>query len=195
MRVQWQTPSDDGGVGISNYTLTLTSDGGESRTKTTNMTERVLLFNYTTTYSVSVRASNCAGSSNPSSPIHVSQGYYYLQSTIYVIIMDSSFHSPFLSQLAAVVHLFQSMAVLRSTGVQRRGHRSSSTVTRATLPGSGTHHNASTQHGPQTLNYSTVHLSLMVNVYLNIMVRWSGNNFSPLVHSEISKLHCIPNTQ
>ena len=123
MRVQWQNPSDDGGVGISNYTLTITSDGRESRTETTNVTERVLLFNYTTTYSVSVRASNCAGSSTPSSPIHVSQGYHYLQSTIYdVITMESSFHSPFLSQLAVVVHLLQSMAVLRSTGVQRREH-------------------------------------------------------------------------
>ena len=164
MRVQWQTPSDDGGVRISNYTLTLTSDGGESRMETTNMTERVLSFNYITTYSVSVRAHNCAGSSNSTSPIHVSQGYYYLQSTIYVIIMDSSFHSSFLSQLAAVVHLFQSMAVLRSTGVQRREHRSCSTVTRATLPVSGACHNASTQRGSQTLNYSTVHLILLVKI-------------------------------
>ena len=77
MRVQWQTPSDDGGVGISNYTLTLTSDGGELiKMETTNVTERELSLNYTTTYSLHVRAHNCVGSSNPSSPIHISQGYY-----------------------------------------------------------------------------------------------------------------------
>ena len=74
VRVQWQTPSDDGGVGISNYTLTLTSDGGELiRMETTNVTERVLSLNYTTTYSLYVRAHNCVGSSNPSSTLTLSQ--------------------------------------------------------------------------------------------------------------------------
>ena len=74
VRVQWQTPSDDGGVGISNYTLTLTSDGGGLiRMETTNVTERVLSLNYTTTYSLYVRAHNCVGSSNSSSTLTLSQ--------------------------------------------------------------------------------------------------------------------------
>ena len=60
MRVQWQTPSDDGGVGISNYTLTLTSDGGELiRMDTSNTTENFYHLNYTTNYSIAVTANNC----------------------------------------------------------------------------------------------------------------------------------------
>ena len=163
MRVQWQTPSD-GGMGISNYTLTLTSqeetlasvssEGDLARSERTVSNPKILFLNYTTNYSVVVTANNCVGNSS-SSILVLSQGQCYI---LFIIIASNFaafviFYSPFLSQPAAVVHLFQSMAVLRSTGVQRREHRSSSTVTRATLPVSATHHNAPTQHGPQTLNH------------------------------------------
>ena len=66
-----------------------------------------------------------------------------------------------LPQLAVVDHLLQSMVVLRSTGVQRRGQRSSSTVMKATLLMSGTHHNVRTQNGLQTHSFSTVVLLLV----------------------------------
>ena len=76
VRVQWQTPSNDGGVGISNYTLTITSDGGETVIKEIiTLTERVVVsLNYTTTYSLYVRAKNCVGSSNSTCAITFSQG-------------------------------------------------------------------------------------------------------------------------
>ena len=64
VRVQWQTPSDDGGVGISNYTLTLTSDGGALKIiDTSNTAENFHHLNYTTNYSIAVTANNCVGNS------------------------------------------------------------------------------------------------------------------------------------
>ena len=62
MRVQWQTPSDDGGVGISNYTLTLSSDGGELMTMdTSNTAENFYRLNYTTNYSMAVTVNSSIG--------------------------------------------------------------------------------------------------------------------------------------
>ena len=68
VRVQWQTPSDDGGVGISNYTLTLSStlssDGGAlTIMETSNTEENFHHLNYTTNYSIAVTANNCIGNS------------------------------------------------------------------------------------------------------------------------------------
>ena len=81
MRVQWQTPSDDGGVGISNYTLTLTSvssEGDLARSERTVFNPKILFLNYTTNYSVVVTANNCVGNSS-SSILVLSQGQcYYL---------------------------------------------------------------------------------------------------------------------
>ena len=67
-----------------------------------------------------------------------------------------------------VDHLLQSMVVLRGTGVQRRGQRSSSTVMRATLLMSGTHHNVRTQYGLQTHSFSTVVFSQLVRTYSHV---------------------------
>ena len=64
MRVQWQTPSDDGGVGISNCTLTLSSDGGELMTMdTSNTAENFYRLNYTTNYSMAVTVNSSIGNS------------------------------------------------------------------------------------------------------------------------------------
>ena len=171
VRVQWQTPSDDGGVGISNYTLTLASDALTIMKTTINTAENIHDLNYNTSYSIAVAARNCVGSSTFTS-LDMMQGEDVLLYCVTesITIISSNLPSPSPLQLAAVVHLLQSMAVLRSTGVQRRGHRSSSTVTRATLPVSGTHHNASSQHGPQTLNYSTVHLTCLVHKEIRMSI-------------------------
>ena len=63
-------------------------------------------------------------------------------------------------------------------------------MTRATFPVSGTHHNAPTQHGPQTLNYSTVHRSLMVRLSGNISLLYYilkyPNFIAYLIHSTLS---------
>ena len=63
MRVQWQTPSDDGGVGISNYTLTLTSDDDTIEEGTVSL-NYMLSLNYSTNYTVVILANNCFGSSH-----------------------------------------------------------------------------------------------------------------------------------
>ena len=63
MRVQWQTPSDNGGVGISNYTLTITSDAFMIMKTTINTAENIHDLNYNTSYSIAVAARNCVGTS------------------------------------------------------------------------------------------------------------------------------------
>ena len=116
VRVQWQTPSDDGGVGISNYTLTLTSDVLMIMKTTINTAENIHDLNYNTNYSVAVAARNCVGSSTFTS-LDMMQGedvlLYCVTESITIIF--SNLPSPPSLQLAAVVHLLQSMAVLRST--------------------------------------------------------------------------------
>ena len=123
VRVQWQTPSDDGGVGISNYTLTVTSDALMIMKITINTAENIHDLNYNTRYSIAVAARNCVGTSTFTS-LDMMQGedllLYCVTESITIIF--SNLPSPSPLQLAALVHLLLSMAVLRSTGVQRRGH-------------------------------------------------------------------------
>ena len=65
LRVQWKPPRDDGGVRIDNYTLTLYSGHSIlSQTATTDSLELTLTLNYSTNYSITIAASNCAGSSS-----------------------------------------------------------------------------------------------------------------------------------
>ena len=159
VRVQWQTPSDDGGVGVDNYVLSVSGDNYLLNLNLTNTVMYSLQLNYSTNYSIIVTARNCAGFSDSTS-LNVLEGKC-------ILIPDQLYTSActcththltlsLVSQLAVVDHLLQSMVVLRSTGVQRRGQRSSSTVMRATLLMSGTYHNVRTQCGLQTHNFSIV---------------------------------------
>ena len=65
MRVQWQTPSDDGGVGISNYTLTLTSQEETLLHKGIDI-EYQNLFSllYNREYLILLSSNNCMGESD-----------------------------------------------------------------------------------------------------------------------------------
>ena len=72
MSVQWQTPSDDGGVGIS-YTLTLTSDDDTTIEEGTVSLNYMLCLNYSTNYTVVILANNCVGYSH-STALAIIQG-------------------------------------------------------------------------------------------------------------------------
>ena len=142
LRVQWKPPRDDGGVPIDNYTLSLYSDLSIlSQTATTDFLELTLTLNYSTNYSITITASNCAGFSSLS--FTIAEGK--------VNAFCANHPISFPSQLAVVLPLFQSMVVLWSTGVQRREQRSSSTVMMATILTRASHHIVSTQPGPLIL--------------------------------------------
>ena len=79
LRVQWKPPRDDGGVPIDNYTLSLYSDHSIlSQTATTDSLELTLTLNYSTNYSITITASNCAGSSSLSFNIAEGETKYFL---------------------------------------------------------------------------------------------------------------------
>ena len=62
VRVQWKAPSDDGGVGISNYTITITTEGKTNVIfEITNGTLQVVSLQYNEGYIFEVAASNCNG--------------------------------------------------------------------------------------------------------------------------------------
>lgn len=86
VRVQWQSPSDDGGVGIDYYTLTIFSEGIKLATITTvSKVEDIYPLNYSTNYSVIVTASNCAGFGSSSSSgvlLECKCGYIIISVTI-----------------------------------------------------------------------------------------------------------------
>ena len=66
VRLQWQYPSDDGGAIIDNYTFKLYQNDALIEILNTSILEyNVVDLNYTTNYSVSISAVNCAGAGNP----------------------------------------------------------------------------------------------------------------------------------
>ena len=68
MRVQWQTPSDDGGVRVDNYVLSASGDNYYLlNLNLTNTVMYSLQLNYSTNYSIVVTARNCAGFSKSTS--------------------------------------------------------------------------------------------------------------------------------
>ena len=61
VKVQWQTPSVDGGVGVDIYIFTVSGDNYLLNLNLTNTVIYSLQFNYSTNYSIVVTARNCAG--------------------------------------------------------------------------------------------------------------------------------------
>ena len=88
VRVQWQTPSDDGGVGVDNYVLSVSGDNYLLNLNLTSTVMYSLQLNYSTNYSIVVTARNCAGFSNSTS-LSVSEG----KCTFYILIPDQLYTS------------------------------------------------------------------------------------------------------
>ena len=66
VRLQWLYPSDDGGATIDNYTFKLYQNDALIEILNTSILEYYVVdLNYTTNYSVSISAMNCAGAGNP----------------------------------------------------------------------------------------------------------------------------------
>ena len=65
--VGWESPRDDGGVEIDNYTLSLYQEDQTVLQTTTESLELPLSLDYSTVYSGIITANNCAGSSYPAS--------------------------------------------------------------------------------------------------------------------------------
>ena len=63
--VGWESPRDDGGVEIDNYTLSLYQEDQTVVQTTTESLELPLSLDYSTVYSIIITADNCAGSSSP----------------------------------------------------------------------------------------------------------------------------------
>ncbi|CAI8047560.1 hypothetical protein GBAR_LOCUS26290, partial [Geodia barretti] len=63
--VGWESPRDDGGVEIDNYTLSLYQEDQTVVQTTTESLELPLSLDYSTVYSIIITANNCAGSSSP----------------------------------------------------------------------------------------------------------------------------------
>ena len=62
MNVQWLAPRYDGGVDIDNYILVLIHDDITLyQTTTTDTVEAITSLNYSTNYTISLIAKNCAG--------------------------------------------------------------------------------------------------------------------------------------
>ena len=88
MRVQWQTPSDDGGVGVDNYVISVSGDNYLLNLNLTNTVMYSLQLNYSTNYSTVVTAINCAGFSDSTS-LNVLEG----KCTFYILIPDQLYTS------------------------------------------------------------------------------------------------------
>ena len=80
LRVKWESPRDAGGVEIDNYTLSLLHNDQSLSETTTHSLDLTLTLNYSTTYTILITASNCAGSSNysQSQPWRVSHSIAYV---------------------------------------------------------------------------------------------------------------------
>ena len=65
IRVQWQTPIQT--EKVDNYTLILSTDVVVVEMSLTNIAEYHLMLNYSTSYSVIIHGSNCAGIGNSTS--------------------------------------------------------------------------------------------------------------------------------
>ena len=63
--VWWETPQNDGGVEIYNYTLSLYQEDQTVFQTATQSLELSLSLNYSTNYSITITATNCAGTSSP----------------------------------------------------------------------------------------------------------------------------------
>lgn len=62
MRVWWEAPSDDGGAGVSSYTINVRTEGmADSNITTTNSTLQVVPLQYNKKYMVRIAARNCNG--------------------------------------------------------------------------------------------------------------------------------------
>ena len=75
VKVQWEIPNDDGGVGVDNFTVILHRDKIiiNMTLLNANTVEHFLSLNFSTNYTLGVYASNCIGSGN-STFIHLFQG-------------------------------------------------------------------------------------------------------------------------
>ena len=74
VRVQWEAPSDDGGVGVSNYTITMTTEGKvDTSDEIMTGTSQVVSLQYNKQYLFEVAASNCNGKGQHAS-LHISAG-------------------------------------------------------------------------------------------------------------------------
>ena len=63
--VWWESPQDDGGVEIDNYTLTLYQEDQILFQTITESLEYSFSLNYSTSYSITTTATNCAGTTSP----------------------------------------------------------------------------------------------------------------------------------
>ncbi|CAI8025872.1 hypothetical protein GBAR_LOCUS14918, partial [Geodia barretti] len=72
--VGWESPRDDGGVEIDNYTLSLHQEDQTVVQTTTESLELRLSLDYSTVYSIIITANNCAGTSYPVSLTSVQAG-------------------------------------------------------------------------------------------------------------------------
>jgi len=62
VKLQWEAPSDDGGVGVSSYTITMTTEGKvDTSDEITNGTSQVVSLQYNKGYMLEVAAVNCNG--------------------------------------------------------------------------------------------------------------------------------------
>ena len=62
VRVQWEAPIDDGGVGVSSYTITMTTEGiVNASVEMTNATSQVASLQYNKSYMFEIAATNCNG--------------------------------------------------------------------------------------------------------------------------------------
>ena len=103
MRLQWQYPSDDGGAIIDNYTFKLYHNDALIEILNTSILEYYFVgLNYTTNYSVSISAMNCAGAGNP-----IMQHIFEGKKDIILYIKRS--HS--FPQLVVVLHCFQQVVL------------------------------------------------------------------------------------
>ena len=69
MTLQWDPPSDSGGVTVS-YEVTVSPPGLTLITDGNNLT---VSLNYSTLYDVTVSAVNCAGNSDPTSLLNIGE--------------------------------------------------------------------------------------------------------------------------
>ena len=62
VKVQWEAPSDDGGVDVSSYIITMATEGTVKDTvEVTNSTSQVVSLQYNKNYMFEVAAVNCNG--------------------------------------------------------------------------------------------------------------------------------------